>query len=391
MKHPIIDNSPDLCKLWDEGYELEIRDGMLYVHSIPYLDSSRKVRRGTLVSSLNLSGEVTARPETHVADLIGGVPHNADGNQISQILNLLPEGVQPASATGARFSSKPPRGHYLDYYEKVTTYDAILSSQANVVDDSISAKTFQIRQSDEPDTPFHYSDSNSARAKIHPVSTKLKDLKIAIIGIGGTGSYLLDLICKTMVGEIHIFDGDYFSQHNAFRAPGAPSIDILKARPSKVEYFADIYSRMHKGIKPHPYKITADNVHELQGMNFAFIAIDHGKSRKLIVDYLTALGIPFIDVGMGIINSDGILLGHIRTTLSTPDKRDHVYNRINFDDGGENDYSTNIQIAELNALNATFAVIKWKKLFGIYHDSDQEFNSTFVINQSKAHNDDIRA
>jgi hypothetical protein len=39
-----------------------------------------------------------------------------------------------------------------------------------------------------------------------------------------------------------------------------------------------------------------------------------------------------------------------------------------FEDDCEDDHGTNIQIAELNALNAVFAVIKWKKECGFYAD-----------------------
>ena len=39
------------------------------------------------------------------------------------------------------------------------------------------------------------------------------------------------------------------------------------------------------------------------------------------------------------------------------------------DTPGDDDYNRNIQIADLNALNAAFAVIKWKKLFGFYRIS----------------------
>ena len=49
-------------------------------------------------------------------------------------------------------------------------------------------------------------------------------------------------------------------------------------------------------------------------------------------------------------------------------------------DEAENEYNTNIQIADLNALNATLAVIKWKKLFGFYQDFEQEHHSTYSIN-----------
>ena len=34
----------------------------------------------------------------------------------------------------------------------------------------------------------------------------------------------------------------------------------------------------------------------------------------------------------------------------------------------DDEYATNIQIADLNALNALMAVIKWKKLSGFYQD-----------------------
>ena len=40
-------------------------------------------------------------------------------------------------------------------------------------------------------------------------------------------------------------------------------------------------------------------------------------------------------------------------------------------------YKTNIQIAELNAFNATLAVIKWKQLKGFYNR--QGDNSDYVL------------
>jgi hypothetical protein len=44
--------------------------------------------------------------------------------------------------------------------------------------------------------------------------------------------------------------------------------------------------------------------------------------------------------------------------------------KVDFGDLGDEDdpYTENIQIAELNALNATLAVLWWKKLMGVYHD-----------------------
>jgi hypothetical protein len=48
--------------------------------------------------------------------------------------------------------------------------------------------------------------------------------------------------------------------------------------------------------------------------------------------------------------------------------------------GSDDDlYASNIQIAELNMLNAAFAVLRWKKYFGVYADYRQEHESSYTI------------
>ena len=80
-----------------------------------------------------------------------------------------------------------------------------------------------------------------------------------------------------------------------------------------------------------------------------------------------------------------------RITTCPVDKQDHIERRISFAGAGENDYSLNIQIAELNALNAALAVIKWKKLCSFYHDLQKKHHSSYSINMNKILNDEIVA
>jgi hypothetical protein len=115
-------------------------------------------------------------------------------------------------------------------------------------------------------------------------------------------------------------------------------------------------------------------------MSFVFLCLDDGPSKKLLVRKLDEYGISFVDVGMGVYVGENALGGMLRVTTSTPKQRKHVPTRIPFADGnGQNEYSQNIQIADLNALNAALAVIKWKKLFGFYLDFQNEHHSSYGI------------
>lgn len=394
MSHPLISRSPDLQKLQNEGYELEIRSGFLLVKSVPYVNSRKEVRRGTLVAKLVLAGDKTTRPDDHVAYFAGEHPCSADGTEIAQIKHAsgertLAEGVVIQHS----FSAKPqPYGFYPEYHAKMATYAAILSGPAQQIDPNAKPQTFKVVEPEQEkrETPFNYIDTASSRAEIDMVTAKLKKLnRIAIVGMGGTGSYILDFVAKTPVWEIHLYDGDGHLQHNAFRAPGAPSLTELQEAIKKATWFKNIYSKMHSGVIDHPVYIDETNIEELRGMDFVFLCVDDGESKKLIVEKLEEFGVPFVDVGMGVRLTDGdILAGAVRVTTSTPTKRDHFRGRVSFEDLGNNEYNRNIQVADLNALNAALAVIKWKKLFGFYQDMKAEHHSQFHTATNKFINED---
>jgi hypothetical protein len=202
---------------------------------------------------------------------------------------------------------------------------------------------------------------------------------------------VLDLVAKTPVREIRLFDGDEFLQHNAFRSPGASSIEELREAPKKVDYFKGVYSRMHRGIVAHSTAIDSDNLYLLDGSTFAFLCIDGSESKLVVVKQLEELGVPFIDVGMGLELVDGSLGGILRVTTSTPDMRNHVHTgRVPFvGDEGNDLYSSNIQVAELNSFSAAMAVIKWKKVRGFYRDLEQEHHSTYTTDSNMLLNNDL--
>lgn len=215
---------------------------------------------------------------------------------------------------------------------------------------------------------FNYPDTNSSRAGVEFLNRKFENQKIAIIGLGGTGSYILDQVAKTPVKEIHIFDADVFQLHNAFRSPGAVSSEKLEAENGilKVDYYYRIYSKMHTGIKVHSKYVTLENVYELKDFSYVFISIDKNEVRYNLTKAFLHLGVTFIDVGIGVNKSEDCLNGVVRVTVGTTDKSDHLNLRIGSSESEENEYSNNIQIADLNCLNAMLAVLKWKKLSGFF-------------------------
>lgn len=382
--------SPDLKRLRADGYFVQIRGALLVMREVPYVTAERQVRTGTLISSLNLAGDVTQKPDTHQVWFDGDFPCNADGTPLKGIGNGagnhdLGNGV----TANFHLSSKPDAG-YADYYEKMTTYAGVISGPAAVLKPGSTPRVFRSPE-EEGDGVFNYLDTASARAGIGALAERLASETVSIIGVGGTGSYILDFVAKTPVREIRLFDGDEFLQHNAFRAPGAPSIEELREVHSKVEYLQRIYSRMHRRIVPHKTFLKADNPHLLDGTTFAFLSMDAGEDKRAVVSRLEAIGAAFIDVGMGLELVDGSLGGILRVTASTPEKRDHVHGgRVSFAGGGADDiYASNIQVADLNALNAVLAIVKWKKIRGFYRDAEREHHSTYTTDGNLLLNGDL--
>lgn len=383
MSQELISHSPDLKRLREEGYFIEIHAGFLLLREVPYVNAQRQVQAGTLISSLTLTGDVTQYAGDHVVYFDGEFPCTADGMAIQQIAHQSGDlNLRDGLTAKHSFSSKPVSG-YTDYYHKMTTYAAILSGPAAVLKPGVNPRTFRVPDEGQ-ESVFHYIDTASDRAGIGALTDRLAHETLGIIGLGGTGSYILDSAAKTPVREIRLFDGDRFLQHNAFRAPGAPSIDELRNAPLKVDYWAGIYSKMHRRIIPHAVTIDSNTLHLLEGLSFVFVCIDQGAVKQQIFQKLEALGIPFIDVGMGLELVDGSLGGILRTTASIPGKRtDTRPRRVDFEGGGEDDiYASNIQVADLNALNAMLAVIKWKKIRGFYRDLEGELHSTYTTDSN---------
>lgn len=371
MLNTLALHNEDINRLIDKGYAVSIDSNYLVVRDIPYLDESKNLLIGAIVSKIVFIDEVRIQQEDHQIFFCGSHPCYLDG---SHILNM--GGGPTTLALKAKdlvvqrsFSNKPPQG-FTNFFEKIESYVTIISGPAINLH---GANPLTFRTVEETsDSVFKIRDTLTSRAEIGDLSLIFKEDIIAIIGLGGTGSYLLDFIVKTPVKEIRGFDFDCFHIHNSFRSPGKLEKEELGKR--KAEVYQKRYEEFRFGIQMQSKYILADSTEDLQGVTFAFICVDKGSSRSEIIDLLIKMNIPFIDVGMGLDRdkgpNKGPISGILRTTyFSSETAQDMLARRlVPMSDLPDKIYKNNIQLSELNALNACFAVIKYKQLRGFYEN-----------------------
>lgn len=275
------------------------------------------------------------------------------------------------------FSNKPIGG-FKDWEEKIESYIAIISGPAMIKYDK-TPYTFRIVE-ENSDSIFKFRDTLSSRAELGELNVSFKDEHVAIIGLGGTGAYVLDFLCRTPVKEIRGFDQKSFNIHNSFRSPG--KLDKSELGKSKAEVYQKRYENFRYNLNIQSKYIYSDSFDELEGITFAFVCVDKGSSRSDIFQLLMKMKIPFIDVGMGLDRDLNLISGTIRTTYFSNENGNNLLDKrlVPLTDLPNLEYENNIQISELNAMNAALAVIKYKQLRTFYFDDNKFEHMLFDIN-----------
>ena len=374
----LVSHNADIKLLLEKGYAISIDSGHLVVRDVPYLDANRNLQIGAIVSKLVFVDDKQVRQQDHQVFFCGSHPHELDGNPIRNL-----GGGQTNIALAAKdivvqrsFSNKP-QGGYKDLFEKIETYIAIISGPAIELHDA-NPFTFRIVETKE-ESVFKFCDTLTSRAEIGDLSAKFVDEVVAIIGLGGTGGYLLDFLVKTPVKEIRGFDLDHYHVHNAYRSPG--KLEKKELGKTKAEVYQNRYEGFRHNLKIQAKYILSDSIDDLKGVTFAFVSVDKGKAREEIFKLLIQLKIPFIDVGMGLERESDLISGTIRTTYFGKENSEQLISKrlAPLDDLPDDIYKNNIQIAELNALNACMAIIKFKQLKGFYVDDERFYHQLFNL------------
>jgi hypothetical protein len=383
-------NHEDIKHLIEQEYSISFIGAHLVVNDVYYLDADGTLQKGSLAAPLNQpTPQTVGRPNNHqmywAGSAPGSAPYYTDGTRI-------PLGRADANALigGLLFkdilSNKvQEEGWPPTYSVLVEHYVALISAPAEQKF-GVSARTGASYDVPPDTSPFKVRDTMSARAEITDLNELLAKDRVAIIGLGGTGAFVLDFLVKTPVAAITAYDFDTFKVHNAFRTPG--EIPMGQFGQPKIQIYRNKYEPFRHRLDFQSKQVGHGDEQLFRDTTFAFICIDDGEARSEICTMLTGLGVPFIDVGIGVEKEGGALDGLIRTTLFTAETTAMALEKVPTDARRDDvGYRVFVQVAELNALNAALAVIRYKQLRGFYADDYKYYNLLASIGSSNCFGD----
>lgn len=122
----------------------------------------------------------------------------------------------------------------------------------------------------------------------------LRTKKAAIIGCGGLGGHLIELLSRVGIGSICAVDGDVFDESNLNRQLLSEEA-LLGA--SKAEAAADRIRKINSGVKVESVSafLDADNAADLiKDCDVVLDALDNIPARRILAKACADAGIPYI-------------------------------------------------------------------------------------------------
>lgn len=125
-------------------------------------------------------------------------------------------------------------------------------------------------------------------------NSKLRDFKVCIVGCGGLGGNILEMIARLGIGNITVIDGDIFDVTNLNRQTlstpqnlGKPKSKVARERINNINPDIEIVA--------HHLELTHNNAIEIfNGHNIIIDAVDNLKTRFIMQDTCRQLDIPLV-------------------------------------------------------------------------------------------------
>lgn len=126
----------------------------------------------------------------------------------------------------------------------------------------------------------------------------LLESKVAIVGVGGGGCVVAEILARTGVGHIRLIDGDHFEISNCNRQIGAVEYSIGENKALVMqERLRSINPAL--AIEAVPQFLTKENYKELlSGVDVVCDTADGFDNKFLVSDCCKELGLPYISGGL---------------------------------------------------------------------------------------------
>ena len=372
------------------GFTVRVGSDLVVAEGVPCLFANGKVGSCSIEKSFDPG---TGKPNTRIGDHVhvvlikadeehDGRVYQADGNPIGNYIG-------GDGKTWSKISIK--KGSPGSPEDDVSASDLIHRYAKQIVG-AVSAADYSETAFLAKRGPFKIPNTFEARAAIGPVQDRIRDQRIAIIGLGGTGAFVLDLMVKTPVAEIHLLDADHVDWHNFMRAPGAPTDDEIASHHAdpfrKVDYYHPKYASLREGIHAHAIRMDSSTMFaeflSAHPVDYAFVCIDQRKDsdsprQDVVYSALSEAGVPFIDSGVSITLENGAIGGAVTTSAYGAGSlawKDAIPNaRVQ---GNVPGYR-NVQLPEVNALAASLAVMEWRRRTEQYVSESASFLHKFLL------------
>lgn len=123
---------------------------------------------------------------------------------------------------------------------------------------------------------------------------KLLQSHAAVVGCGGLGGWIVELLARSGVGELRVIDGDHFTDNNLNRQNLCTEDTLGK---NKALVAAERIYALNKAIKVNACPVMMDEHNAAQlieNCNVVFDALDNIPSRKKLLQVAQKLQIPLI-------------------------------------------------------------------------------------------------
>ncbi len=164
---------------------------------------------------------------------------------------------------------------------------------------------------------LHFFD-RQVRAFGSEIQALLQSLHIAVVGAGGTGSAVIEQLCRLGVGTLSIFDGDLFDASNVNRVYGS---HVDNVGQGKGHIAKENVERIGLGTKLKVYDepITREQIaRRLRNCDVVFGCTDKEIPRSILVQLSLRYLIPVIDMGVSINSNENVIsdvVGRVTTLL----------------------------------------------------------------------------